>query len=249
MGSPRPDSDPFGPDIAGTPTVHEAAIREAFDQLPERQLADLASSTLAEVLDKIGADAALWRSLDEPSRLQAAMVGGIRAFRAIRAGMAVLANGYEMEADTMSRILLELYVQTREALEDSSGETARIWLTGQRGRGIGGRVRAAMHEKPTTYGALSRAAHGDPRALVGLAVVDDGQHVVEWGPSQTPATARCLVGFAIGARDMAVLLEDATGLRFSAITALDQVLVANVPGWRPDADSPDENETTAVSSG
>lgn len=220
---------------AGTPADHEAEIRALYERLPERELAELASSTLAVVLHQIGEDEPLWRQ-PGTDRLTAAMVGGVRAFRAVRAGMAILASGYELEADAMTRLLLELVAETRAAVQDPSGSTARAWLSGGRERGISSRVKAAMPHRPTTYKELSRAAHGDPRAAFGLAVADGDQHVVEWGPKQTPATARCLVAYAIGARDMAVLLEEATGRRLEAISALDQVLANRVPGWRPDAE-------------
>jgi hypothetical protein len=44
------------------------------------------------------------------------------------------------------------------------------------------------------------------------------------------------VGYAIGARDMAVLLEEATGRQLEAISTLDQVLAHRVPSWRPHAE-------------
>ncbi|HEX5924844.1 MAG TPA: hypothetical protein VFY45_13510 [Baekduia sp.] len=236
----RSPSDDNGPSY-GTPLEHEAEIWAAFEALPERALAELASSTLAVVLEETGSTPALWTTGDKQHqiRLQAAMVGAIRAFRAfraVRAGMAVLGHGYEIEADTMSRVLLELAVETRTAIDDLSGETARSWLAGERGYGISKRVRAAMPHRPETYGGLSRAAHGDPRALMGLAVAEEGGPVVEWGPRQTDATARCLIGLAVAARDMAVMLEEVTGQRSAALDALDQVLAAQVNGWAPGAD-------------
>lgn len=95
-------------------------------------------STLAVVLHRVGEDLAQWRQADSV-RVTASMVGGIRAFRAVRAGMAILASGYELEADAMSRVLLELFVETRSAVQDASGETARVWLSGGRERGISSR--------------------------------------------------------------------------------------------------------------
>jgi hypothetical protein len=163
-------------------------------------------------------------------------MGGIRAFRVIRAGMAILAAGYEVEADVMSRAMLELYVHTADAVHDPTGVVAETWLKGERGRGISGRVRKAMPDRPEVYGRLSQAAHGDPRALVGMSRHDEGGPMIEWGPAQTPATARCLVGYSVGARDMAVLVEEAFATRFGEVTALDHVLAERVPGWRPDAD-------------
>lgn len=136
----------------------------------------------------------------------------------------------------MSRVLLELAVETRTAIDDLSGTTARSWLAGERGFGISKRVRAAMPDRPETYGALSRAAHGDPRALMGLAVAEEEGPVLEWGPRQTAATGRCLISYAIGARDMAVMLEEVADRRSAGLDALDQVLAAHVDGWDPGRD-------------
>jgi hypothetical protein len=219
----------------GTPAEHEAEIRGLYERLPERELAEVASWTLAVVVHEVGENNAWWEKGDTV-RLTAAMVGGIRAFRAVRAGMAILANGYELEADAMSRVLLELFVETRSAVHDASGDAAKAWLSGHRVRGISSRVKAAMPHRPTTYGEVSRAAHGDPRAVIGLAVSEGDEHIVEWGAKQTPATARCLIGYAVGARDMAVLIEKATGNRFDVIGALDRLMADRVPDWRPDAD-------------
>jgi hypothetical protein len=230
--------------VPGEPHEHEAAIRAAYDELPERHLAEFATSTLAVLLDRCPD---LPRADDEPTRLRvtAALVGGVRAYRAIRSGMAILAAGYEMEADAMSRALLELFVETRHAVEDASGETARSWFDGGRARGISGRVKAAMPGRPALYGQLSRAAHGDPRALMGLAVRTVDEVGLEWGPAQTAATGRCLIGYAIGARDMAVLLEQAFAAVVPELEALDRVLAHAVPGWAPgtswDAESAGES--------
>jgi hypothetical protein len=220
---------------AATPADHEAEIRALYERLSERELAEAATSTLAVVLHEVGEERSLWER-DDALRVTAAVAGGIRAFRAVRAGMAILACGYEVEADAMSRVLLELFVETRAAVQDASGNTAKAWLAGGRMRGVSSRVKAAMPDRPMTYGDLSHAAHGDPRALVGLAVSDGEDKVVEWGPRQTAATARCLIGYAVGARDMAVLVEEATDQSFAVIGALDHVMVERVPGWRPDND-------------
>jgi hypothetical protein len=215
----------------GPPSQHEAEIAEGFAEMREYVLADYATSVLGACIHAVteqGGD------IDDP-RMAAAVVGGIRAFRAVRSGMAVLSVGYELEADAMNRVLLELFVETRAAVDDQSGDIARQWFTGGRRRGIGARVQAAMPHNPAAYDTVSRAAHGDPRALLERARDIDGRAIIEWGPSRSGATAQCLIGFAVAARDMTVLLEEATGTRFASMADLDRALERSVPGWRPDA--------------
>ncbi len=52
------------PPKAGTPGEHEAEIRVLYEDLPERELAELASSTLAVALHRVGAKNALWRQAE-----------------------------------------------------------------------------------------------------------------------------------------------------------------------------------------
>src|SRR5205823_5967395 len=82
----------------------------------------------------------------------------------------------------------------------------------------------------------SQAAHGDPRVLRRLTVEDEDGPAVEWGPRLTQRYRTVLVGFALGARDMAVLLEEATGETFAELGALDELLQRAVRGWSPTRD-------------
>lgn len=215
----------------GPPSQHEAEIAAGFAEMREYVVADYSTSVLGACIHAV---TEAQGEIGDP-RIAAAVLGGIRAFRAARSGMAILSVGYEVEADAMNRVLLELFVETRAAVGDESGETARQWFSGGRRRGVGARVQAAMPHRPAVYDTVSRASHGDPRALLELAADVDGRSTIEWGPRRGAATARCLVGFAIAARDMTVLLEEATGERFASMAELDRALQHAVPGWSPDA--------------
>src|SRR4051812_48709591 len=91
-----------------TPAEHEAEIRNSYEQLCERGLAEMASSTLAVVIHETS-QRPLPDSEADRLRLTASLFGAIRGFRAIRAGMAILGSGYELEADAMTRVVLELF--------------------------------------------------------------------------------------------------------------------------------------------
>lgn len=233
---------PGFPTDVGTPADHEAAIREEVDRSPERHIAEAASSVLAVVLDRSGEVLAESQSRaaedvgPSPERLilPAVLAAAARAFRTARAGMAVVRAGYELEADAMTRVMLELYVSARAILDDPTGVEARAWVTGGRRRGIGKRVDAAAPGE--IYDSLSAAAHGDPRGLRRLAVERDDGPTVEWGPRLTERFRAVLIGFALGARDMTVLLEEATGQTHPELSDLDDLLVRSVPGWSPGRD-------------
>lgn len=146
-----------------TPRSHEAKIRREVSELDGFDFLDAVSAILAEAIDRAGERA---DELDlGDARKQAVMVASIRAFRAIRSASAVIASGYPMEAEPFTRLLLELFVCARAAVEDESGEEAIAWLEGKRARGIGKRTREALPDG-SLYGSLSNAVHGDPRAVL-----------------------------------------------------------------------------------
>ena len=212
------------------PHEHEAALREEWNSLSERHVADAAGSVLAVAIDRATANKGTPEQ--EPIKL-AVLVAAIRAFRAIRAAMAAAAAGYELEAEAMNRAVLELFVSARAALDDSTGQEAQAWLAGKRTRGIGRRVDAAMPRRGV-YGALSQAVHGDPRGLVRLLGHDDDEQVIEWGPNRSDRAYGLLFAFAVGARDFAVLLEEAGLGPHPELTPLDTLLEAKVPGFKRD---------------
>lgn len=213
------------------PHEHEEQLRAEFQQLPGRALVDVSCSALAVAIER----ASSRRAEDEATALRetAALAAGIRAFRMIRAGLAAVASGYELEADAAIRVVLELFVGVKPALADPTGEEARRWLTrGQRSR-VGQRIDATGGED--AYASLSRVAHGDPRAVLRLSVETKEGAAIEWGPGRTTRTPRILNHYAIGARDFAVLISETFKLAVPELDHADRVLAAAVPEWKPDA--------------
>jgi hypothetical protein len=165
----------------------EDDLSREFEALPERALGEVASTALAVVLVRCGGHRAPLGSADR-WRETATTVAAVRGFRAVRAGMAMLAAGYELEARAMTRMLTELLVHAQAAVEDPSGEEAHAWMGGQREHGISARVRAKTPNSPDTYKTLSRAAHGDPKGLQALMTADGDADVLDWRPSRSPHT-------------------------------------------------------------
>ena len=75
-------------------------------------------------------------------QLLAHLIMGVRAFRVIRAGLAVLRSGWEPEARAHDRILVELNAHRAAIIKDPSGVEAQAWLARERGHGITKRVNA-----------------------------------------------------------------------------------------------------------
>jgi hypothetical protein len=146
--------------------------------------------------------------------------------------MTVMARGYEPEAEAFVRTIVELFVASQEFLKDGTGETARRWLREGMGKGIAKRVDRALTGN-VSYGMLSRAAHGDPRALLALAAEGGGS--LEWGPRTTPAAAGTLRYLAVSARDFTVLLEQEFGARQPELHHLDEWLASAIPSFSPSA--------------
>jgi predicted component of type VI protein secretion system len=223
------------PPIVGIPHDHENEIARQVVVLREYHIAEAATSVLAIVLERTTSIPLP----DEHSARQhrtAVTVASIRAFRALRAGMAMLCRGYALEADMLTRVMLELYVAATEILAETSGQEAERWLTKGMGKGIKARVDARVPQPEGVYGPLSRAAHGDPRAVLGLLIAADDEHAIEWGPALTPHIADVLRSYAVGARDFAVLLEQVAQNTHPEVERLDEMLVAAVPGFDPAKD-------------
>jgi len=223
------------PPTIGTPNDHENEIAQEVVQLREYHLAEAATSVLAIVIERT-TERALPEKDAERQHRTAVTVAAIRAFRALRAGMSIVCRGYAVEADAMTRIMLELYVATTEVLAEPSGHEAKRWLTEGMGKGIKARVDAQVPQPDGVYGPLSRAAHGDPRVVLGLLNTTDAEQTIEWGPALTPRIADVLRSYAVGARDFAVLLEQITETSHREVERLDRVLVATVPGFDPAKD-------------
>jgi hypothetical protein len=217
-----------------SPRAHEAAVRKEILGLESFTLLDAISAVLGAAIDRAAMSNA---AHPRPSPRETAILSAaVRAFRAIRAASAVIGNGYALEAEPFTRMLLELFVSAKAIVDDDSGVEAKEWLTGNRALGIGKRVRAAIPDG-SVYGDLSQATHGDPRVLRrALLKLADGERTIQWGPAKTPQTEEQLKHLALAAREFSVLLEEGGFDRQPEIDVVDQALQRLIPAWRPDMD-------------
>lgn len=104
---------------------HEAQLRGEFVRLAEYQVADWATQNLAVVIHRTGE----WSNRSaEDYRRRAIVLLTIRLLRAIRAGMAVHAIGWEVEGRSLDRLAAEARARLMQVSDDQTDETGRLWL-------------------------------------------------------------------------------------------------------------------------
>lgn len=192
---------------------HEAELHSAFANLPEYEAADWATQTLAVVIQRVGETGWANRSASDYRR-RAIIILAIRQLRATRAGMAVLASGWEVEARALDRLVIEARARLVQVAEDSSDETGRLWLERKLTRGFTDAVVASAPEVPAAtvrelVDALCQDSHADPGGILRslTTVEEDGVSAgVTWGPTRTFATRASLAMLATFAAETATLL-------------------------------------------
>lgn len=216
----------------------EDGMRSEFkdEAQPAGRLADIAVALLVRALEaveprhaqaQLGEDDEVQHSSNPNDLiLGACTLIGAHAVRIIRAATAVLATGYENEARSLDRILVELMAHRRVILDDPSGREAVAWLRRKRRRGISRKV-AAMGENEL-YGNLCVEAHGDPGAIMRL--FNPTTNTIKLGPHRTPATRASLLLYAGFARDQAVVVSQLSGR--TVIGGLDLLDEAIQKGWK-----------------
>lgn len=221
--------------VAGTPHADqrdamrslEQELAQAFesDAATELLLADETSALLALVMSSVGerTSTVLVDDDGKPThgadalQLYALQIMGARALRVIRAAQATLRYGYEPESRAQDRVLVELLEHRSAVLNDPTGSAALAWLRGERRRGVSRRV-AAM-SPPDLYKNLCHDSHGDPVPVARL--MDHESATIKLEPRRTLATRASLVMHAGFARDQAVAIAVAAGIRLANLEQLD----------------------------
>lgn len=157
-------------------------------------------------------------------QLQSQVYVGIRGFRSIRAGRAVLAAGYEPEARAHDRVLIELQAHRTAILADATGNEALAWLQGKRGFGITKRVAAIGSGSKDLYRNLSQDSHGDPVPVGRL--YDHEADALMLSPKRTRAARASLWLYAGFARDQAVVIAQLAGMTLGGVDKLDSEIRA-----------------------
>lgn len=154
----------------------------------------------------------------EQLRLGAMLGIAIRTVRAMRAALAVLSVGYEVEGGVYDRLLIELRGRMAQVADDTTGETARRWLRGEAPTRIS-RIWPNSTLK-NLYANLSSAVHADSRAFGPL--VEPSVDTLVVGPRRTWLTRASLIAQSVVAYDVIATLSRETGI---TIDGVDELLV------------------------
>src|SRR5262249_22036254 len=214
-------------------TQDEDRLRDTYAHLPERAVADSATSSLAVVIKRT--ESSGWaKGSPEEYRRRAIVLLAVRLLRAIRAGTAVYAAVWELEGRAMDRLVLEIRARCSEVVNDPSDETARRWLERRPTSDIGASIRTSAPDIDpadvnTLYLGLSQAGHADPAGIFTWLTTHEGDTgaAITWGPRCTIETRRSLLMYATLAAEMATLLAGEAGAEHPNSDALaDQLAQA-----------------------
>lgn len=207
----------------------ENELRSTVVALPEYVAADWASSNLAVVIHAAGATG--WAATADRHRQRAITMLALRLFHAVRATMAVLGAGYEVEGRAMARLMVESRARLLEVATDASDETARRWLERNPRTKIIEAIQASApdldpEEAKHLYGGISQDSHADVGGIMrSLTTVDeDLSALITWGPRRTVATQRSLLLCAVFAAEAATLLASEANVDHPNRGALAQYL-------------------------
>lgn len=189
----------------------EDKLQQSFDAdcATELRVVDIASTALVHTILNINSPGTVRMRCEEDGTYvpedpkgmirTANVYIGSRGVRAIRAGRAVLARGFESEARALDRIVVELNGHRKVILADGSGHEAVKWLRRESRWGIGAKVAALGGDG--MYDNLSSEAHGDPLPLYRM--LDASDNMIDLAPQRTRATRASLLMYAGFAHDQA----------------------------------------------
>ena len=146
-----------------------------------------------------------------------AMLGiAIRMVRAMRAALAVLSVGYEVEGGVYDRLLLELHGRMAQIADDASGEVAHRWLRGEAPSRIG-RIWSNSTMR-NLYANLSSTVHADSRIFGYL--FESSVDALLIGPRRTHMTRVSMLAQSVVAYDAIVRLSRETGITIEGTDVL-----------------------------
>jgi hypothetical protein len=156
----------------------------------------------------------------------------VRTLRTIRASLAVLSVGYEIEESVYGRLLFELRGRLRQIAADATGQTAAKWLSGQSPSKVGRLAPDASARK--LYAALSKVVHADAAVIGALPRL--GDDTLLFGPSRTAHTRAVLANHAIIAYEIIRTISVEVGSVPQGTDELYAAIVITIEEWRSDAD-------------
>jgi hypothetical protein len=213
-------------------------------ELPAYHVANAATEALLWVIQQSSVEghdeegdppASYWRA-------KALLYLGVLAVRITRAAMAVIGSGYEQEAMTYKRALMEAHSRVQRVVADDSGSYAREWLRGRAGKpakAVGG------FSPDDLWTLLSHSSHADHRAVENFLAIshDDGTTSLLTAPERRIEVSNgTLAIFAGETRDVARVLAAEHGLTIPNLADLDAAIAAQ-PLWRAPDDDEDDDES------
>lgn len=212
---------------------HERELAERLGvEAPEHELAHWATSNLAVALHAAGLlpppDHVAARSLR-----RALLVSSARIFRLARAGIAVIAAGYEAEARSFDRSLFETRARRIQVLADESGELATRWLDGKLEGHLGALVRESLptvdlDQVKSLYRRLSGDVHPDLRQFMGNLVREKptGGYEMSFSPGRTALARRSLFLYAWLSAEATAEVGVRTGVDLPHYAELERAVMA-----------------------
>lgn len=216
----------------------EGALREAaWRELPAYALTNEATEALAWTLERAGFEAPEDQASPPASywRAKALLYLGVLAVRTTRAAMAVVASGYEGEAMTYKRGLMEIHSRVRRVVGDSSGGYAREWLRNRAGKpakAVGGYAPDGL------WNMLSHSSHADHRAVenfLAISQTDGSTTLLTMPERRIDVSDATLAMCASETRDIAAAIAHEHNVEIPSLGALDALLKAH-PALRDDGE-------------
>jgi hypothetical protein len=219
--------------------VEGALKASVWIELPAYNAANAATEALLWVIERSGFEAHEEDSGPPASywRAKALLYLGVLAVRTTRAAMAVIASGYEAEAMTYKRTLMEIHSRGRRVVDDASGSYAREWLRGRAGKpakAVGG------YSPDDFWDMLSHSSHADHRAIENFLAISnpDGSTTLLTMPERRQAVSNgTLAVFAGETRDVARLIAAEHDLSIPELELLDAAISEHFPWAEGEAPS------------
>jgi hypothetical protein len=198
----------------------------ATDDLPTLHLADVASSVLGMVLQRVELPARGDADPGDPwYQIKALLYLGVLAGRSLRATMALLCVGYDAEALAFKRRLVEIHARAQRVTDErNGGRHARDWL-----RGKDQRPSSVVALPDGAWHSYSHLVHADYRAVEHHLVKrhNDGRTTFSLLPMRNVEIANAtLVMSASETRDVAAVTAAHMRLAIKGLEALDAELRA-----------------------
>ncbi len=204
-------------------------------ELPAYRIADAATDALTWALEHAEIPAGEGDPPPLYFRQRALLYLAVMTLRETRAVLALLGSGYEAEAVTHMRTIIEASSRAQSVENDPSGTYAKSWLEGKAGKPSSAFSKVDADD---LWKLMSHQSHADYRAVENWYAVtqEDGTHGLLIMPERRVQVSGTAASMTAGhCRDMARVLGTAFGFEIPDLAALDAAL-RDLPLWRDDSE-------------